>query len=434
MSVRSILVPLDGSALAESALPFATRLARASGGSIHVLSVVPDPFVLDPGLRPPGANDRITRAHDAVEAYVDGVVARVGKRVPGGVSGEVAFGVPADCMVEAIRRVGIDFVVMTSHGRGGFTRFWLGSVTDAFVRRAPVPVFVVKAEDAEAGDLPDDVRIGGVLVPLDGSPLAEIALSPATELARLLDAPITLLMVLENPLGVSPGFVPYAAQYDPVVPFEQNEQAGRYLEVIADRIRARGFSVDIATSDDLGVARTIVDYEREKVHGVIVIATNGRGGWRRLVTGSVADKVVRHAECPVVMVRPVEAPPRFAHGGAQAEWPKLLADFNERNAARPVRIEIDTPLIGAQREVEGLELTGVHYDPRDDRFAVAVRGRGLTHLTHSISAPARIDAVRQHGCEILAVQHDGGQTLIRCATPEPGVDDANDAQRVLAAR
>ena len=440
MSIRSILVPLDGSELSEQAITFATTLARSSRASIRLLSVVPDPFVLDPGLLPAPFAEEIARAHVAVEEYVDGVVERFSASSGVRISGEVALGAPADCIVEAIRRTGADLVVMTSHGRGGFTRFWLGSVTDAVVRRATVPVLVIKSDKPQPTSSGLHL-VSGVLVPLDGSPLAEIAIEPAVQMAKVLDAPIKLLLVLENPLHMSPGFAPYSLQYEPVVAFAQKEQAERYLEGVANGIRARGFFVDVATSDRLGVAGAIVDFEREHVHGLIVLATNARGGWKRLAIGSVADKVMRHAECPVLLVRPADAPPRLGDDRHPA-WQRELAAFTQRNAGRPVRIEIDVASLGAQREVEGLELSGVYYDPREDRFGVTVRGNGGTHLTHSIGVPSRIDLLESETSEVLAVRHGGGQTRVLCMIParrtasqvrRPAVDTAG-RQRATAQR
>lgn len=418
MSIRRILVPLDGSELAEHALGFATDLARRSNASLHLLSVVPDPFVLDPGAVPAPIAFHIAREHIAVERYMDTLVARLEQSPDLRITSEVALGAPVDSILTTIRRTNADLLVMTSHGRGGFTRFWLGSVADALMRRSPIPILVLKPDGRKEAA---ETRPGlsGILVPLDGSPLAETAIEPAIALANVLRIPITLLLVLENPLDIAPGFAPYTLQYEPVVPFEQREHARRYLDAVADRVRKHGVLVDVALSDRIGVATAIIEYEREHVQGVIAMATNGRGGWKRLVTGSIADKVFRQADCPVLLIRPLDAPPRPMPDRHQA-WQHELSAFTNRNASRPVLIEIDVPALGAQREVEGLELSGVYYDPRDDRFGVTVHGRGLTHLTHTIASPVGVDVLDDAGGETLAVRHDGGLTLIRCMVPDSG--------------
>jgi hypothetical protein len=140
----------------------------------------------------------------------------------------------------------------------------------------------------------------------------------------------------------------------------------------------------------------------------------------------VADKVLRHADVPVLLVRPSEVPLPAARDRHPA-WEREMVAFTDRNAMRPAVVEIDTVPGGIQREVQGLQLTGVYYDHRDDQFGVTLRGSGRTHLTHAIRAPSRIDVLQQGCGEVLAVAHDDGQTLIWVTRDEAELRSASEA-------
>ena len=304
MEIRKIVVPLDGSSLAEHALPFATSLALASNASLHLVSVVPAAAFVDPYEFPATVSGALVRTQAEMRGYLVRAAARVMRVTGVPTTGETRFDSPVTAILSVVREQNADVIVMTSHGRGGIARAWLGSTADALVRHSPVPVLVLKPETDVEVDLRVRPTPASILVPLDGSPLAEAALEPALAIARTAKASITMLMVVEVALGVYPELASYALTYEHVVLLEHRERAERYLARIADRVRAEGIEVETVLLDDGAVAKAIVEHARDRAGGMIVMATHGRGGFRRLLMGSVADKVVRGSELPVMIVRP----------------------------------------------------------------------------------------------------------------------------------
>jgi nucleotide-binding universal stress UspA family protein len=206
-----------------------------------------------------------------------------------------------------------DLVVMTTHGHGACARAWMGSVADALVRRLPMPIVLIRPH-GEALDLLDKAHAPAfqhMLLPLDGSALAEEILGPAVALGRLVGARYTLLQALD-PLLVEHTHPPYAAGLEPGMVEELRERAHAYLAGVAARLRAQSFEVQT----ELVVAQphvAILEYAREHAVDLIAMSTHGWGGLARMLLGSVADKVVREASAPVLIQRPrAEAAPSAA--------------------------------------------------------------------------------------------------------------------------
>jgi nucleotide-binding universal stress UspA family protein len=185
-----ILVPLDGSAPAEEALLVAARIARASSGSIHLLTVVRSPIDYwegdgwDPLLSEQQIETETAVATDylrtmAALPVLDGIQ----------VTTEIAPGLPPQYILAATRSWEADLTVLCSHGRTGFTRWVLGSVVHTLAHESTVPTLVLhENETASLLAHPDTARPLRALVPLDGSPLAEAALEPAAQLVASLAA------------------------------------------------------------------------------------------------------------------------------------------------------------------------------------------------------------------------------------------------------
>lgn len=305
MEYRDIMVPLDGSALAEHALPIAATLAKRADACVRVVAVVPGAGFLDPDDLPEAVAEGMRRSRDRLGRYVDGVVDELRRVTRVRVTGQVRIDAPIEGLLAAIDDGRMDLVVMTSHGRGIMKRAWLGSVADELVRRSPVPVVVLKPDPTVDADLRAHETFDSVLVPLDGSTVAEAALEPAIAFAKLHEAAITLLQVITTPYEIEPQ--PYGMNVDHVELVERRSRAEAYLHEVADRVRARGVSATPVVVEEEGVADAIVDYARNGAGAVIALATHGLGGVRRLLLGSVADKVLRGADCPVLVVRPAES-------------------------------------------------------------------------------------------------------------------------------
>jgi nucleotide-binding universal stress UspA family protein len=308
---RSLLVPLDGSAAAEHALPWALSLARRFAAAlkiVHVHAPVWGPHAAG------GLFDAIVdrELREQMQAYLDGVTQRLSGVTNVSLSSALLDGLVAGAINRHATESGVDLVVMTTQGRGPVARFWLGSVTDALVRQSTIPMLVVRPQESEA-DLAQEPEFRRVLIPLDGSQLAEQILEPAVALADATQAEISLLRVVEELTQVS--YDPESSRISGIKPallkqlqdVDRQEQgsAENYLDQIAERLRTRSFSVKTRVVSHLRPATAILD--EASTHGVdlIALATQGRGGLKRLLVGSVADKVVRGATTPVLVCRPV---------------------------------------------------------------------------------------------------------------------------------
>lgn len=302
---RSLLVPLDGSSFGEQALPLALTLARRAGAGVvlsHVHQPVTSPYtgselVCDLTL------DTTLREHE--REYLEQTACRVTGMAGVLATPVVLDGLVADALREQALALGADLVVLATHGRGPLSRFWLGSVADKLVRDMPMPVLLVHPREGPP-DLAADVPVRRILVPLDGSALAEQILGPAVAVGRLTEAEYRLLRVIEP--VVFPG--PHRARYapddlDPVLLGRLKEEAACYLNRLADRLRERSLRVETEVTVHPSAAAAILD--AAAVYGIDLIAleTHGRGGLARLVLGSVADKVVRGATVPVLVHHPL---------------------------------------------------------------------------------------------------------------------------------
>jgi nucleotide-binding universal stress UspA family protein len=284
LMAATVMVPLDGSPAAEAALPWAVYLAKKSNGSVRLVGVHAPPAVLLDGETLVGSvvPDESVRRKEA--DYFAEVQARLNPTgVP--VSAELLDGSVIASLADYARAQRPSWVVMMSHARGPVARFFLGETATEFVRKSPCPVLLVHPASGPA-DLAAAPDARHVLVPLDGSPLAERMVGPAAEFARAIGADVTLLTVLA---GVS----------DPA-------GAERSLNRHAAELRASGLTVEVVTIPKGGPADVIVSQVEGRRGTVVALATHGRGGLSKLVWGSVADAVVRRTSAPVLVFKPSE--------------------------------------------------------------------------------------------------------------------------------
>jgi nucleotide-binding universal stress UspA family protein len=311
MSVQGpFLVPLDGSALAERALPVAAALARRASAGLLLVHVhtrlTADPIhveglpVIDEQLR----SQR--RQHE--QAYLD----RVASHLATGTKISVALldGPVATALVDHAEQTGTALIVMTTHGRGGLERAWLGSVADEMARASRVPVLLVRPEPDET-----PVPMRRIMVPLDGSAAAEGILEPARALARLepdaemilltVVQPVSTLVWLPDPALGAP--LPAADLPDP-----KGERARAYLEGVVRRLTGSGVRVHARVEVAASIVPAILEVARAERADVVALATHGRSGLERIALGSVADKLVRGSRTPILLFRPA---PARADGG-----------------------------------------------------------------------------------------------------------------------
>ena len=314
-----ILVPLDGSKLAQQALPYARAVVAAKSAEMTLVEVVApfEEFVrsrTDGEFAAVGAGSRFDRWPTSDEwatiarrfrAEASVRLAVTESLVGGGVATRSAVleGDAAEAIIkEADTRPGT-LIVMATHGRSGLGRWLLGSVTDKVVRHANHPTLVIRArEDAERAP----ATIGEVILPLDGSPTAEAAIPHAVEMAKTFGVGISLVRAV-SPMSYADAFVEYVEDgYERLVG-QAREDAEAYLDAVATRIRDQGIS-EVRTEASIGKAgSTIVSLTRAAHDRLVVMATHGRSGVRRWLLGSVADRVVRHGHGPVLVVRPETA-------------------------------------------------------------------------------------------------------------------------------
>jgi nucleotide-binding universal stress UspA family protein len=308
---RSILVPLDGSPFGEHALPFALSLARRAGARVHLVHVHTPLRALYAEGAPYIDSDVERHLLEGQRDYLINAVKRVETGdVP--LSTDLLEGAVVDSIRAAAVANSADLVVMTTHGRGPMARFWLGSVADALVRDLPMPLLLVRPGEG-APDLKRDWNPRHILLPLDGSPLAEQIVEPAAQLAGLMGAEVTLLRVVAPVMpvsyhveGIGVGHVAatMVEQIDQMQTAVRKEAEG-YLAGVAARLRARSVKVTTKVDAELRPAEGIL--KEAPSFDLVALETHGRRGLSRLFLGSVADKVVRGSPVPVLVHRPVYA-------------------------------------------------------------------------------------------------------------------------------
>lgn len=297
---QSLFVPVDGSGFAEQALPLAIRIAVATHARIRVLLVHRPPAVpLASGSeRAYAALDRQTQ--DAEVGYLERLERRLEADGVERVEASLLGGPVAESLQAEIGRGEADLVVMSTHGRGGLGRLWLGSVADRLLHDVSVPLLLVRP--TAGGAAASTTSIERIVVPLDGSALSQTALEPAATLAALLGADVLLIRVVPPTLYVAAAVdLPYA--YDPVLDAALEREATEQLAAQAAALRSRGLRVATLVERNSAVAHAVLDAAEGSSGSIICLATHGRTGAGRVFLGSVADKVVRGASCPVLVWR-----------------------------------------------------------------------------------------------------------------------------------
>jgi nucleotide-binding universal stress UspA family protein len=299
---RSVLVPLDGSPLAEQAIPLALAIARAARSTVRLVLVhrsLPPPFYEESAKLYVSIELAMRKAG---RDYLRGLAGRLRERSGLRISAVELDGSAAQALVQYVKDIGADLVAMTSHGRSGVRGAWLGSVADQVVRSLDVPVLVTRAREG-AGRRSAPPKVRDILVPLDGSALGEAALAFAAALARLLEAGLVLVQVVPPLTAGSLLPVTFAAGYDTEAIAIQRKAAQDYLDGLAVELRRQGARVRTTIVVGGNVGDALLGLARPERIGLVAMASHGRSGVRRLLLGSVADKLIRAAEPPVLLVR-----------------------------------------------------------------------------------------------------------------------------------
>jgi nucleotide-binding universal stress UspA family protein len=275
---RKLLVPLDRSDLAEQALAPAASIARASGADIDLVVV----------------HDPLGKVDDEV-AYLAELAIELGMGAGITPTYDIVRGTPADAIVERAHEEAADLIVLTSHGRTGVSRAWMGSVADAVLRQSQIPVLVLRASAGVPAPRTPGRRVSRMLVTLDGSARSREILPAAAALAKSSDARVLLLKV-----------VPPVPQ-DEIATQRLVSEARLELDAASRILTAAGVlrvEPHVLVAEQL--ARSILDFATHHAIEAIAMASNGRGA-SRLFVGSVADKVLRATTLPILIIRPVTA-------------------------------------------------------------------------------------------------------------------------------
>jgi nucleotide-binding universal stress UspA family protein len=303
---RRMLVPLDGSALAEVVLPYARVLAgrfNLDVALIHVAEKRESKSLLLPQAYVDRTADTIRRDIAKNQKKKSGVP-RESQGIK--VSGEVMVGSPAEEILRYADENDIDLILMATHGRSGISRWVMGSVADRVLRSSRIPVLLVRAGIPQ--DIANNEWPSTMLVPLDGSGLAELVLPHVVALAKQPNArttEVTLLMTCELvvPRFPSPESVASWGEIAAKDMMKSKSSARKYLARIEKQLNDSGVKVSSEVLDGQP-AEEIIHYASKKAFSLIVMATHGRSGLSRWAYGSVAEKVLLAASSPILLVRP----------------------------------------------------------------------------------------------------------------------------------
>ena len=295
-----ILVPLDGSSLAEQVLPYVRQLGKHFHSNIRLIRAI-EP--VPPDLADPKHGlylDRlaISLRNDA-RRYLN-TTARPIRKSGLSVVSRVHESDAAACIVREAEQDPGTLVAMATHGRTGLGRWMLGSVMDKVLHAVPNPLLAVRAKDER--DFSRDAAIEQVVVPLDGSSIAEQALPLASSIAQALSIKIVLLRATPTTLAYYQGRDYFNTSVEEVLE-EEARAAVKYLHDTALKFNEEG----VSQMDELVVhgspASTIINAVHDLPNCLIAMTTHGRSGVERWVLGSVADRVIRGSECPVLLIR-----------------------------------------------------------------------------------------------------------------------------------
>jgi nucleotide-binding universal stress UspA family protein len=300
----NILVPMDGSDIAECVLPHVERLATGNKPAKVTFLYVVQP--LDVPMTDIEFRARIeSEAKTAAEGYLNDLIERLNFK--DNVKGDVVFGKPAEGIFDYASQNKMGLIIMATHGLSGIGRWVRGSVADKVLHEADVPVWLIRANAPQKRSNGRKKKIT-MLVPLDGSELAEKALPPVKTLAEQFNIPaveITLARVCE--MFTPPYHYPPQASLSWEEYMNDEKKRAKdichtYLSGVAEKLREERFTVHVKVLDG-NPAEALIEYDNKSNFDLIVMSTHGRTGISKWAMGSIADKVVKGANSPVFLLR-----------------------------------------------------------------------------------------------------------------------------------
>jgi nucleotide-binding universal stress UspA family protein len=294
-----ILVPLDGSETAEAVLPYAEAFAAGFKTTVELLFVIDiRGMVSRPAVDPIHLDAIIATEEKKSTGYLEHAAKKF-TRFP--TKCRVVRGNPAEAILDTAGEDRNTLIAMATHGRSGAPRWLLGSVAEKVLRGTTNPLFLVRAGAAKT--VPRRI-INAMVVPLDGSPLAEQILTTVSWWARALDVEVTLIRAFEFPASAYLGGADSLPDYD-ALREETRKDAADYLKQKAESLVGEGVRTVSTFTMEGPAAEEIISYARTAPRAVVAMSTHGRSGVRRWILGSVTEKVVRHGDDPGLVVRAV---------------------------------------------------------------------------------------------------------------------------------
>ncbi len=299
---RSVVVPLDGSALADRAMPYTALLATPAARIALVAVVEPVPSVPVLARGEPDEEEARMRVLLAEDLRAK-AVALVAKGFA--VTTEVGLGDPAEQILFRANTHHADLIALTTHGRMGMSRWLLGSVATRVLQNASVATLIIRPDMHRSAETPP--VIASLIVLLDGSALAAEAIPVARDLAHRLHVPVECVRVVDDrDKGLFYG--PYSQMYAHDL-WEKTraklcEEADRYVRETAERLRATGVSAS-GTVLSGRPAEELTQYLADRPHALAIMTTHGRSGVSRWMLGSVAEKLTMSATVPILVLRSI---------------------------------------------------------------------------------------------------------------------------------
>jgi nucleotide-binding universal stress UspA family protein len=280
-------------------LPYARLLATALQVPVELLHAI------DPDIIAVLGHPRYVEREPSLEAIVKERQLRYLTKVeslfpePLRVSGAVELGSAEELILAKARTVPNTLVVMATHGHSGLKRWLLGSIAEKVLRGATTPLLLIRA--TEEGSKSEVVALQTLIVPLDGSPLAESALPYAVELARTLDLAVVLVRAFSLPMSG------YLAEEQAETGHAGGDRMGKeaqaYLDEKTEQLRAQGVKKIATAAVDGPAADTIINLAREKPNSLVVMCTHGRSGVRKWMLGSVTERIAHHSHAPLLIIQ-----------------------------------------------------------------------------------------------------------------------------------
>ena len=292
---EKMLLPLDGSELAENALPYVRDLSNQMGSEVYLLHVCPTEHQYYTHMHQIYLNTIAEDLRNNIkESYPDIKEPKVFY--------EVLSGDPFKVIFDYIKRKDINLVVATTFGTSGLRKLAMGNVADKLLRGLGIPTLLVRIQ--ETMNVNSKRIIRKILLPLDMSEASKAAVPFAVDLAKKLDAGITLFSMAQtvysqNLDAVGPGV---GANWD-AIDKATEQYMEENLKTIEKEIQAAGIEVNYITYLGIDAGFEILEMEKKAQADLVVMATRGRSPVSRWAFGSVAEKVVREGSKPLLLIK-----------------------------------------------------------------------------------------------------------------------------------